>query len=57
MARGGATECAAFLDLLGARRLVDDRRRNHARALLVRIIQMLSRLVARMAATSVSRRE
>ena len=57
MARGSATECAAILDLLAARRLLDDRLRNHARALLVRIIQMLSRLVARMATTSVSRRE
>ena len=57
MARGNATECAAVLDLLGARRLVDDPLRNHARALLVRIIQMLSRLLARMAKTSVSRRE
>jgi four helix bundle protein len=55
MARGSATECAAILDLLGARRLVDDRLRNHARALLVRIVQMLTRLVARMATTSVSR--
>jgi four helix bundle protein len=53
MARGSATECAAILDLLGARRLVDDRMRNQARALLVRIVQMLSRLVARMAAPSV----
>jgi len=52
MARGSATERAAVLDLLGARRLVDDRTRNRARCLLVRIVQMLSRLVARMAAPS-----
>ena len=52
MARGSATECAAILDLLGARRLVDDRMRSQARALLVRIVQMLSRLVSRMAAPS-----
>jgi len=54
IARGSATECAAILDLLGARRLVDDRMRNQARALLVRIVQMLSRLVSRMAAPSLA---
>jgi four helix bundle protein len=52
MARGSATECAAILDLLRARGLVDDRLRNRARSLLVRIVQMLSRLVARMAASN-----
>jgi four helix bundle protein len=52
MARGSATECAAVIDLLGARDLVDDRLRKHARALLVRIVQMLSRLVARMTVPS-----
>ena len=46
MARGSATECDAILDLLGARGLIDDRLRSRARALLVRIVQMLSRLVA-----------
>ena len=51
MARGSATECAAILDLLGARGLVDERLRNRTRSLLVRIVQMLSRLVARTAAT------
>jgi four helix bundle protein len=50
MARGSATECAAILDLLGARGLVDDRPRTRARSLLVRVVQMLTRLVARMAA-------
>jgi four helix bundle protein len=55
MARGSATECAAVIDLLGARNLVDDRLRKHARALLVRIVQMLSRLVARMTVPSGSR--
>ena len=54
MARGSATECAAILDLLGAHRLVDDRMRTQARALLVRIVQMLSRLVSRMAAPSLA---
>jgi len=56
MARGSATESAAILDLLGARRLVDDRLRNRARALLVRTVQMLTRLSATMAATSVSQK-
>ena len=50
MARGSATECAAILDLLAARGLVDARLRNRARSLLVRIVQMLSRLITRMAA-------
>ena len=54
MARGSATECAAILDLLGVRGLVDDRLRKRARALLVRVVQMLTRLVARMAASNVS---
>ena len=54
MARGSATECAAILDLLGARGLVDDHLRSRARSLLVRIVQMLTRLVARMAASSIS---
>ncbi len=55
MARGSATECAAILDLLGVRELVDDRPRKHARALLVRTVQMLTRLVTRMAASNISR--
>jgi four helix bundle protein len=50
MARGSATECAAILDLLGTRGLVDNRLRKRARALLVGTVQMLSRLVARMKA-------
>jgi len=55
MARGSATECAAILDLLGARGLIDAPQRNRAPALLVRIVQMLTRLVGRMATASVSR--
>jgi four helix bundle protein len=55
MARGSATECAAILDLLAVRGLVDDRLRKRARALLVRVVQMLTRLVARMAASNNSR--
>lgn len=57
MARGSATECAAILDLLGARGLVDERLRNRARALLVRVVQMLTQLVARMGTLNVSQRE
>jgi four helix bundle protein len=54
MARGSATECAAILDLLGVRGLVDDRLRKRARALLVRVVQMLTRLVARKAASHIA---
>jgi four helix bundle protein len=57
MARGSATECAAIVDLLRARGLVDEPLRNRARALLVRVVQMLSQLVARMGTLSVSQRE
>ena len=48
MARGSATECAAVLDLLSARGLVDAALRNRARLFLVRIVQMLTRLGASM---------
>jgi four helix bundle protein len=48
MARGSATESAAILDVLGARGLVDARLRARGRSLLVRIVQMLTRLRARM---------
>ena len=48
MARGSATECAAVMDLLWARGLVDPALRNRARSLLVRVVQMLSRLGASM---------
>ena len=48
IARGSATECAAVLDLLSARGLMDPPLRNRARALLVRIVQMLTRLGASM---------
>ena len=52
MARGSATECAAILDLLGARGLVDERLRQRARSLLVRDVQMLTQLIARMATSA-----
>ena len=54
MARGSATECAAILDLLGVRGLVDDRLRGRARSLLVRVVRMPTRLVARIASSSAS---
>jgi hypothetical protein len=41
-------------DLPAARGLVDDRLRNPARALLVRTLQMLTQLVARVAMRRVS---
>jgi four helix bundle protein len=50
MARGSATESAAVLDLLWARGLVDARLRGQGRSLLVRIVQMLTRLQVRMTA-------
>jgi len=50
MARGSATESAAVLDVLWVRGLVDARLRTRARSLLVRIVQMLTRLQARMTA-------
>ena len=47
IARGSATECAAVLDLLLARGLVSPADHRHGRGLLVRIVQMLTRLIAR----------
>jgi four helix bundle protein len=47
IARGSATECAAILDVLRVRRLASPADCAAARALLVRIVQMLSKLVAR----------
>ncbi|SRR6266581_1890308 len=48
MARGSATECAAVMDLLWARGLLDAALRHRCRSLLVRIVQMLTRLGASM---------
>ena len=56
MARGSATESAAILDLLGARGVVDERLRQRARSLLVRDVQILTQLIARMAASAVAPR-
>ena len=47
IARGSATECAAVLDLLQARGFVSHADHRHGRGLIVRIVQMLTRLMAR----------
>lgn len=47
IARGSATECAALLDLVEARGLLSTSDHRHVRGLLVRIVQMLTRLMAR----------
>ena len=48
MARGSAAECAAILDILRIRSLAPDGPLNTGRDLLVRIIQMLTRLCQRL---------
>jgi four helix bundle protein len=50
IARGSATECAAVLDLLLARGLLAAPDHRQGRGLLIRVVQMLTRLVARIAA-------
>ena len=47
IARGSATECAAVLDLLEARGLLSSADHRHGRGLLVRVVQMLTRLTLR----------
>ena len=47
IARGSATECAAVLQLLAARRLMTPEAHRHGRGLVVRIVQMLTRLIER----------
>jgi four helix bundle protein len=47
IARGSATECAAVLDLLLGRGLLSPADHRHGRGLLVRVVQMLTRLIAR----------
>ena len=47
IARGSAMECAALIDILRARRLAPAADCAAARALIVRIVQMLSKLIAR----------
>jgi four helix bundle protein len=48
IARGSAMECAAVLDLLALRQLAPADECRQGRALLVRIVQMLTRLEQRM---------
>jgi four helix bundle protein len=48
MARGSATECAAILDIVRARRLAPDAAMNEGRTLLIRIVQMLTRWCQRL---------
>jgi four helix bundle protein len=48
VARGSATECAAILDIVLARRLCSVELAADARAPLIRVVQMLTRLIARM---------
>lgn len=47
IARGSATESAAALELLAARGLLAPEVHRHGRGLLIRIIQMLTRLIDR----------
>jgi four helix bundle protein len=49
ISRGSATECAAVLELLAARGLLTAQAHRHGRGLLVRVVQMLTRLIARQA--------
>jgi four helix bundle protein len=51
IARGSATECAAALYLLLARGLLTPAHHRHGRGLLIRIVQMTTRLIARHAAS------
>ncbi len=47
IARGSALECAAVLDLLRARGILGASTHREGRCLLVRVVQMLSRLISR----------
>jgi len=47
IARGSALECAAVLDLLLARGVLSASSHRDGRGLLVRVVQMLSRLISR----------
>ena len=46
-ARGSATECAAWLRTLVAKRVCTEERIEHGKSLLVRVVSMLSKLVDR----------
>jgi four helix bundle protein len=47
IARANATECEAVLELLAARCLMTPEAHRHGRGLVVRIVQMLTRLIER----------
>ena len=47
IARGSATECAAVLELLAAHSLMTTEAHRNGRGLVVRIVQMLTRLIER----------
>jgi four helix bundle protein len=49
IARGSATECAAIVDIATSRQLCTPSTGAAARSLLIRIVQMLTKLIARMA--------
>jgi four helix bundle protein len=53
IARGSATECAAILDIVRARSLAPPTVTTRGRSLLVRIVQMLTRLCQRFEAAAV----
>jgi hypothetical protein len=55
IARDSATECGALVDLLLARGLIGSPLYGEARTLIVRIVQMLTQLGARMATRHASR--
>jgi len=52
MARGSATECGAIVDLVLARGLAPTLDCRRARVLLVRVVQMLTKLMVRVAGAS-----
>lgn len=52
MARGSATECAAILDIVRARSLASVAVTSRGRSLLVRIVQMLTRLCQKLEASA-----
>ena len=56
IARGSATECAAIMDVILSRGLAAASTCRRGRALLVRIVQMLTRLAAKMTSQHPSRR-
>ena len=54
IARGSATECAAILDIVRARGLAPTTATTRGRGLLVRVVQMLTRLCQRLEASTVT---